>query len=94
MLCALCRKHNESSKKMVWLTIPCKFFRKDKLREHERSQCHADAVKAEAMAIAARHSGGIRAYVEEQVCLQRQAVCIAHQVSPPYISIIYIIILI
>ena len=73
MLCALCGKHNESSKRMVWLTIPCKPFRKDKLREHERSRCHADAVQAEAMAAAARRSGGISASIEEQVSLQRQA---------------------
>ena len=25
---------NESSKRMVWLTIPCKLLRKDKLLEH------------------------------------------------------------
>ena len=73
MLCALCGKHNESSKRMVWLTILCKLFRKGKLREHGRSQCHADAVQAEAMA-AARRSGGISASIEEQVSLQRQAV--------------------
>jgi hypothetical protein len=37
MLCRLCHKYNESSKRMVWLTIPCKLLRKDKLREHEQS---------------------------------------------------------
>jgi len=74
MLCMLCRKHTESSKRMVWLSIPCKLFWKDKLREHERSQCHMDAVKAEAMAVAARCSGGICACMEEQVSLQQQAV--------------------
>ena len=52
MLCTLCRKHNELLKRMVWLTILCKLFQKDKLREHERSRCHMDAVKAEAMAVA------------------------------------------
>ena len=40
MLCRLCRKDNEASKRMVWLTIPCKLLRKDKLRDHERSRCN------------------------------------------------------
>lgn len=74
MLCTLCKKHNKSSKRMVWLTIPCKLFRKNKVREHERSQCHIDAVKAEAIAVAARCSGGIRSCIEEQISLQWQAV--------------------
>ena len=74
MLCRLCRKYNESSKRMVWLTIPCKLLCKDKLREHERSRSHADAVQAEAIATAAKRSGGIAACMEEQVSLQRQAV--------------------
>ena len=43
--CRLCRKHNESSKRMVWLSVPCKLFHKDKLREHKRSRSHADAVQ-------------------------------------------------
>ena len=54
MLCRLCRKHNDASKRMVWLTIPCQLLRKDKLRDHERSRCHADAVQAEAIAAAAK----------------------------------------
>lgn len=70
MLCSLCRNHNKSSKKMVWLTIPCKLFCKDKIREHECSQCHSDAVKAEAIAVAANRSGRIRACMKEQVSLQ------------------------
>ena len=74
MLCTLCGKHNETSKRMVWLSIPCKLLRKDKVREHERSQCHIDAVKAEALAVAARRSNGIRACMEDQVSPQRQAV--------------------
>ena len=74
MLCKLCRKHNDASKRMVWLTIPCKLLRKDKLRDHERSRCHADAVQAEAIAAVAKRSGGIAACLEEQVSLPRQAV--------------------
>ena len=45
-----------ASKRMVWLTIPCKLLRKDKLCEHKRSQCHADAVQVEAIASAANSS--------------------------------------
>ena len=74
MLCRLCRKHNEVSKRMVWLTIPCKLLRKDKLHDHERSRCHADVVQTEAIAAAAKRSGGIAACLEEQVSLSRQAV--------------------
>lgn len=74
MFCRICRKHNEASKRMVWLTVPCKLLRKDKLREHERSRCHADAVQAEAIAAAAKRSGGIASCMTEQVSLKRQAV--------------------
>ena len=74
MLCSLCRKHNELSKRMVWISIPCKLLRKDKLREHERSQCHQDALRAESITVVARRSGGIAASMEQQVSLQRQAV--------------------
>ena len=35
----LCTLGHESSKRMVWLTIPCKLLRKDKLLEHQRSWC-------------------------------------------------------
>ena len=74
MLCSLYRMHNETSKRMVWISIPCRLLCKDKLREHERSQCHQDAVLAESIAVAAKHSGGIAASMEQQVSLQRQAV--------------------
>ena len=74
MLCSQCRKHSETSKRMVWISIPCRLVRKDKLREHERSQCHQDAVRAESIAVAAKRSGGIAASMEQQVSLQRQAV--------------------
>ena len=60
----LCTLGHESSKRMVWLTIPCKLLRKDKLLEHQLSRCKADVVQVEAMAAAARHSGGISASVE------------------------------
>ena len=64
------RKHNKASKRMVCLTNPCKV----KLRDHERSRCHADAIQAEGIAAAAKRSGGIAACLEEQVSLQRHAV--------------------
>ena len=59
MLCRFFCKYNESSKRMVWLTIPCKLLR---------------AVQAEGIATAAKRSGGIAACMEEQVSLQRQVV--------------------
>ena len=74
MLCRLRRKHNKVFNRMVWLKIHCKLLRKDKLRDHERSRCHAVAVQAEAIAAAAKRSGGIAACLEEQVSLPRQAV--------------------
>ena len=74
MLCSVCARHKESSKRMVWITVPCKFFRKDKLREHERSRCHVDATKAKGIAVASRRSAGVRACIEEQVSLERQAI--------------------
>ena len=74
MLCRLCRKHNEASKRMVWISVPSRLFRKDKLRQHERSQSHEDALRAESVAAAAQRSGGIAASMEQQISLQRQAV--------------------
>ena len=58
---------------MVWLMIPCKLLHKDKLRDHKRSQCHADAVPAEAIAAAAaKRSGGIAAYLYRRVGVYRE----------------------
>ena len=36
MYCRLCRKHNQTTKKMIWIEIPCRLFRKDKLVQHQR----------------------------------------------------------
>ena len=36
--------------------------------------CHRDAVKAEAMVVAAKNTGAIHAWMEEQITLQQQAV--------------------
>lgn len=74
MFCRLCQKYNKSSKRMVFITSPCVFFRKDKLHEHQKPQGHADSVIAESHAVAAKCSGGLRAVVDKQVSLQRQAV--------------------
>ena len=45
MYCELCRKYNTTTKRIVWANVPCQQFRKDKLREHQASQRHADAVE-------------------------------------------------
>ena len=74
MFCSLCQNCNEVPKCMVWTVIPCKFFRKDKLREHEKSQLHQNSVEAETNALPAQRTGGISACLEEQVSLRRQAV--------------------
>lgn len=74
LLCALCKKHNGTSKRMVWINIPCKQLRKDKIRAHLSSQCHSESVKAESLAEAARQSGDIQRCFDEQVSLRRQAV--------------------
>ena len=73
MYCELCRKHNKTIR-TTWVNAPCRMFRKDKLREHQASQRHADSLVAESHALAAKRSGGIRAAVEQQVALKRQAV--------------------
>ena len=36
LLWLISQKYNEVPKRMVWTVIPCKLFRKDKLREHEK----------------------------------------------------------
>ena len=37
MFCSLCCKYNQVTKKMSWIEIPCKLFRRDKVREHQLS---------------------------------------------------------
>ena len=77
MFCSVCQRHNKSAaskSKMVWISIPCRQFRQDKLREHEKTKIHTEAMKSEALAAIARRTGGIRAALEDQVTLQRQAV--------------------
>ena len=74
MYCSLCRKHNQTTKRMVWIEIPCRLFRKDKLLQHQRSKCHMDSILAESHAAASRVTGGIRSALQEQVSMQRQAV--------------------
>ena len=71
MLCRLYCKRNEMSKRIVWLTIPCKLLRLDKLHNHERTRYHADTVLVEGIAAAAKCSGGIAVCLEEQVFIHR-----------------------
>lgn len=73
MFCLLFQKHKTSSK-MVWTSLPCKQFRKDKLRDHELSKCHSEAVRCDACAASSRKTGGIKEAIEDQVSIQRQAV--------------------
>lgn len=74
MYCELCQKHNTSVRNTVWVNIPCRLFRRDKIRDHEASQRHTDSLVTESHAVAAKRSGGIRAAIEKQVSLKRQAV--------------------
>ena len=52
MYCELCRKHNKTIR-TTWVNALCRMFRKDKLREHQASQRHADSLVAESHALAA-----------------------------------------
>ena len=74
MFCRLCQKHNKTTKRMVFIRSPCVLFRKDKLHEHQKTQGHIDAVKAESHAAAAKCSGGIRAAIDSQVSLKNKAI--------------------
>ena len=67
MFCVLCCKHNQSTKRMVWIEILCRLFRKDKLIQHQRTKCHMDSVLAESHAAPSKVTGGIRAALQEQV---------------------------
>ena len=62
---------------MVWTTIPCKLFCKDKLSEHEQLWFHTDEVQANTIATAAKHTEVhvhvVLAVMEEQLSLQHQA---------------------
>ena len=57
---------------MVFISSPCVSFQKDKLHEHQKTQ--ADAIIAESYTVAAKCSGGIRATMNNQICLKRRAV--------------------
>ena len=59
---------------MVFIRSRCVLFRKDKLHEHQKTQGHIDAVKAESHAAAAKCSGGIRAAIDSQVSLKNKAI--------------------
>ena len=74
MVCSLCRKHNQTTKRMVWIELPCRLFRKDKILQHQQSKCHMDSILAESHAAASRVSGGIRSALQEQVSMQRMGV--------------------
>ena len=74
MVCSLCCKHNQTTKRMVWIELPCRLFRKDKILQHQRSKCHMDSILAESHATASRVSGGIRSALQEQVSVQRMGV--------------------
>lgn len=74
MYCSLCQKHNTTIRSTPWVNTPCRMFRRDKLREHQASKRHADSVVSESHAVAAKSTGGIRAAMEQQVVLKRQAV--------------------
>ena len=74
MVCFLCRKHNQTTKRMVWIEIPCCLFQKDKILQHQRSKCHMDSILTESHAAASRVSGGIQSALQEQVSMQRMGV--------------------
>ena len=74
MYCSLCQKHNTTIRSTPWVNIPCRMFHRDKLREHQALKRHADSVVSESHAVAAKSTGGIRAAMEQQVALKRQAV--------------------
>ena len=70
MFCRVCQKYNKSTERIVFISSPCLFYRKDKLYEHQKSEGHADAAIAESHAVAAKWSGGIRAAIDTQVSLK------------------------
>ena len=74
MACSLCYKHSQTTKRTVWIEIPCPLFRKDKILQHQRSKCHMDSILTESHAAASRVSGGIQSALQEQVSMQRMGV--------------------
>ena len=73
MFCTLCQKYNQVTKRKSWIEIPCCLFRRDKIREHQRSKCHLDSVQAESLAASAKVTGGIKSALQNQVTVQRMA---------------------
>ena len=74
MVCSLCCKHNQTTKRMVWIEIPCCLSRKDKILQYQRSKCHMDSILTESYAADSRVSGGIGSALQEQVSMQRMGV--------------------
>ena len=74
MVCSLCCKHNQTTKRMVWIEIPCHLFQKDKILQHQRSICHMDSILTEPHAAVSSVSGGIQSALQEQVSMQRMGV--------------------
>ena len=60
----------QTTKRMVWIEIPCHLLRKDKILQHQRSKCHMDSILTESHAAASRVSGGIRSALQEQLSMQ------------------------
>ena len=45
--CAICRRHNKMGKKGVWVSQPSRSLRVDKIRAHENSEAHRQALAME-----------------------------------------------
>ena len=78
MLCKLCRKHNQRAQRVrqgcaVWVDVPCFNYKRDALKEHEKTNHHNVAVNMEAQLGLTAVDGGIKGALKEVMSAERKA---------------------
>ena len=78
MLCKVCRKHNQRAQRVrqgcaVWVDVPCFNYKRDALKEHEKTNHHNVAVNMEAQLGLTAVDGGIKGALKEVMSAERKA---------------------
>ena len=78
MLCKLCRKHNQRPQRVrqecaVWVDVPCFNFKRETLKEHEKTNHHNVAVNMDVQLGLTAVDGGIEGAFKEVSSAERKA---------------------
>ena len=78
MFCKLCRKHNQRPQRVrqgfaVWVDVPCFNFKRETLKEHEKTNHHNVAVNMEVQVGLTAVDGGIEGAFKEVLSAERKA---------------------